>query len=54
MSELVTIAKAGEPNLEILAEHLDEHIRLGWKEVEPEAKAPAKKPAKAAQQAAEE
>lgn len=54
MPEMVTVAKVGEPNLEILAEHLDEHIRLGWKEVEPEAKAPAKKPAKAAQQAAEE
>lgn len=28
--DLVTVSKAGEPDLRIHADALDEHIRLGW------------------------
>lgn len=37
MSNLVTIHKHGEPKLTILADHLEEHKKLGWQECEPDA-----------------
>jgi hypothetical protein len=32
-NNLVTMHKLGEPRIEILADHVDEHKRLGWQEV---------------------
>jgi hypothetical protein len=40
-NELVTIAKQGEGELQILESTLEQHIQLGWKKVEPTE--PAKK-----------
>ena len=36
MSDIVHIAKHGEPKLKILAAHLLEHVKLGWRECDPD------------------
>jgi len=42
---LVTIAKFGEPTIEIHPDALPEHIKLGWRVTEREAKASKPMPA---------
>lgn len=36
MDELVTIKKTGQPTLRISRAALDQHVKLGWRHVEPE------------------
>lgn len=42
-ANMVTITKPGEPTLRILAESLEQHVKLGWKRVEEDAEPAAEK-----------
>ena len=43
MSELIKVSKEGEPELEVLADHLAQYVKLGWAKVEAQEEAPAKR-----------